>query len=103
MSIATSFSVPVITGKSQVFPRNVREAVSLCDIVVPHLKRQLQYQCMALDVKCADGALNLKRAVDSDTDTPQVWRTDLECGGKRYSARRRFGADRPESGAATRA
>ena len=46
---------------------------------------------------------NLKRAVDFDTDAPQVWRTDLDRGGKRYSARRRFGADGPESGAATRA
>jgi hypothetical protein len=27
---------------------------------------------------------------------------DLECGGKRYSARRRFSVDGPESGAATR-
>ena len=41
--------------------------------------------------------MNPTRAVDCDTDAPQVWRTDLECGGKRYSARRRFGADRPES------
>jgi hypothetical protein len=31
------------------------------------------------------------------------WRTDLECGGKRYPARRRFGAGGPESGAAARA
>ena len=27
---------------------------------------------------------------DFDTDAPQVRRKDLECGGKRYSARRRF-------------
>ena len=27
---------------------------------------------------------------DSDTDAPQVRRKILECGGKRYSVRRRF-------------
>ena len=33
--------------------------------------------------------------VEFDTDALRVWRTDLECGGKRYSARRRFDADEP--------
>ena len=40
---------------------------------------------------------------DSDSDCFACPVLDLECGGKRYSARRRFGADGPESGAATRA